>query len=57
MNVIEIMEEIKRLPKDDKNKLVDFMRLESRYADDETVRAAGEKVFSEHADLFKKLAQ
>ena len=51
MNALEIIEEIKRLPEDERGKVVEFMRKDRsskvRYADDEAARAAAEAVFDE----------
>lgn len=61
MNAARIIEEFKRLPQKEKGEVVEFIRQDMaetiRYADDEAAKAAAESVFSEHPDLFRKLAQ
>ena len=65
MNVAEIIEEIERLPEDEKRKVVEFMEeLHSlknvkrvRHVDPEVFRATAEKVFREHAPVLEKLAR
>ena len=61
MNAMEVIDQFKRLPEDEQGKVVEFIRKESsakvRYAADDDARAAGEAVFSEHPELFRKLAQ
>lgn len=61
MNAVELIEEFNRLPQEEKGKVVEFIRQDMagtvRYADDEAAKAAAESVFSEHPDLFRKLAQ
>jgi uncharacterized protein YkvS len=62
MNAAEIIEEIQRLPGSEQGKVVEFVEgLKSvkrvRYIDSATVEDTADKVFLEHAPLFKKLAQ
>lgn len=61
MNAMEVIDYFKRLPEDEQGKVVEFIRKDSstkvRYADDEAAKAAGEAVFGEHPELFRKLAQ
>jgi hypothetical protein len=60
----EIIEQIKALPPTDRAKVLEFTRSlqESgvdavRYVDQETLEKAAKKVFDEHEELFRKLAQ
>ena len=67
MSAAEIIEQIKALPPEERQQVLSFVRAveeeessESpsvRYADDRTFDAAVERVFEQHADLFKKLAE
>jgi len=61
MNAVEIIEEIKRLPDEEQEKVIAFARQRQvgqiRYADDATFEAAADKVFKSHSDLLHKLAQ
>jgi len=61
VNAMEVIDQIKRLPEDEQGKVVEFIRKDSsakvRYADDDAAQAAAEAVFSEHPELFRKLAQ
>ena len=61
MNAMEVIDYFKRLPEDEKGKVVEFIRKDSsakaRYVDDDAAKAAGEAVFGEHPELFRKLAQ
>ncbi|MCH2156380.1 MAG: hypothetical protein MK080_10300 [Opitutales bacterium] len=61
MNTMEVIDYFKRLPEDEQGKVVEFIRKDSstkvRYADDDAAKAAGEAVFGEHPELFRKLAQ
>ena len=61
MDAMEVIDHFKRLPEEEQGKVVEFIRKDSsakmRYADDEAAKAAGEAVFNEHPELFRKLAQ
>jgi len=61
MNATEIIEQIKGLSPEEKGEIVQFLHEENlnaiRIADDKVVWDAVESIFSEHSDLFKKLAQ
>jgi hypothetical protein len=61
MNAVEIIEEIKRLPEEEQEKVIEFARQQQagqvRYADDATFEAAADKVFKSHSELLHKLAQ
>ncbi|MDX2110563.1 MAG: hypothetical protein SFY80_10020 [Verrucomicrobiota bacterium] len=61
MTAVEIIEEFKRLPQTEKDKVVEFIQQVSAnsicYASDEAAKAASEEVFTEHPELFSKLAQ
>ena len=62
MNAAEIIQEIECLPEAEKSKVVEFVKaLKStrsvRYIDSASVEKTADKVFREHAPLFKKLAQ
>ncbi|WPJ94409.1 hypothetical protein SH580_13295 [Coraliomargarita algicola] len=58
---MEVIDQFKRLPDSEQGKVVEFIRKENsakvRYADDESAKAAGEAVFEEHPELFRKLAK
>ena len=63
----EVIEQIKALPPEEKAQVVDFVCQMAapppsisrviRYASPEQVRAAAEKVFREHEEVFRRLAQ
>lgn len=60
----EIIEQIKALPPKDKAEVLEFTRsLQDsgpdavRYVDKESLKKAAKKVFDEHEELFRKLAQ
>lgn len=60
----EIIEQIKALPPKDKAEVLEFARSLGnsgpgavRYVDEETLEKAAKKVFQEHEELFRKLAQ
>jgi len=66
MSALEIIEQIKVLPPEEKAKVVDYVRqlqvgpsamTEVRLMDQAEFNAAKERMFSKHADLLKKLAQ
>jgi hypothetical protein len=61
MNAAEVIDQFKRLPEDEQGKVFEFILKDSsakvRYADDDAAKAAGEAVFGEHLELFRKLAQ
>lgn len=64
MNASEIINEISRLPEEEKGKVVDFVRHleessaeQTRFADKESFEKAAESVFSKHSKLFEKLAK
>ena len=65
-SALEIIEQIKVLPPEEKAKVVDYVRqlqvgpsamTEVRLMDQAEFNAAKERMFSKHADLLKKLAQ
>ena len=62
MNAAEIIQEISRLPENEQGKVVEFVEAlkgskQVRYIDSDVVEKTADKVFSEHAPLFEKLAQ
>ena len=61
MNAAQIIEEITRLPEEERGKVVEFFRKENfenvRYANDDVAQEAAEAVFEEHPGLFQKLAE
>lgn len=67
MNATEVIEEIKRLPQEERAKVIAFVasqqsesaegRPRVRHADAVTFEKAAEKVFREHDELFRRLAQ
>jgi len=62
MNAVEIIQEITRLPEAEQGKVVEFVEglkgtKAIRYIDSKTVEKTADKIFSEHAPLFEKLAQ
>lgn len=61
MNAVEVIDQFKRLPEDEQGKVLEFIRKDRstkvRYAADDAAKAAGEAVFREHPELFRKLAQ
>ena len=67
MSASEIIEQIKILPVEEKARIVDFVhQMEAagllvtrsiRYASREQVKAASEKVFQKHEEVFRRLAQ
>jgi hypothetical protein len=61
MNAMEVIDQFKRLPDNEQGKVVEFIRKDIsakvRYAEDDAAKAAGEAVFNEHPELFRKLAQ
>ncbi|HTB62284.1 MAG TPA: hypothetical protein VK737_01740 [Opitutales bacterium] len=58
MTAVEIIEQIKQLPPQEKGKVAEFVRVDAvRYAKDEDARRAAEAVFAEHPELFRQLAQ
>lgn len=68
MSAAEIIEQIKALPLEERKQVFSFVRevekesvstsgQDVRYADDQTFDAAVERVFEQHAELFKKLAE
>ena len=66
MSALEIIEQIKVLPPEEKAKVVDYVRqlqvgpsamTEVRLMDQAEFNAAKKRMFSKHADLLKKLAQ
>ena len=67
MSAAEIIEQIKALPPEERLQVVSFVRTVAeeassensgvRYVDDRTFDAAVERVFEQHAELFKKLAE
>jgi hypothetical protein len=66
MSALEIIEQIKALPKEEQAKVVDYVQqlhaagapaVEVHYLDEGAFDAAKERVFSKHSELLKKLAQ
>ena len=66
MSAAEIIEQIKALPPDEQAVVADFVTKTTtstagestvRYMDDATFRAAKERVFEIHQELFRRLAQ
>ena len=67
MSAAEIIEQMKALPREDWQLVVEFLRTlereetapmdrQVRYASDEAAKAAGDAVMEKHAELFRKLA-
>ena len=67
MSAIEVIEQIKQLPREEQRKVTAFVRemadapeepkAQARYAGDADFDQAADKVLHEHADLFRRLAQ
>ena len=67
VSALEVIEQIKALPPEEKAQVVDFVCQMAapppsisrviRYASPEQVRAAAEKVFRKHEEVFRRLAQ
>lgn len=66
MSAAEIIEQIKALPKIDRQRVVEFVRNIDdqdvatppvKYVDDATFKAAKDRVFEKHEELLRKLAQ
>lgn len=66
MSAAEIIEQIKSLPPQERDTVAEYVREASktapqspevRYMDEATFRAAKERVFEKHAELFRRLAQ
>ncbi|MBI2947831.1 MAG: hypothetical protein HYY23_09290 [Verrucomicrobia bacterium] len=67
MSALEVIEQIKALPPEEKAQVVDFVRQldgpapegskEIRYASAEQVRVAGEEVLQQYEEVFRRLAQ
>jgi len=67
VNTAEIIEQIKRLPPSEHARVIEFLSTMAvpvglptrsiRCASKEVVRAAGEKVLTQHSELFEKLAE
>lgn len=61
MNAREVIEQFKRLPEDEQGKVIEFIQQDTsvkmRYADNEAALEAAKTVFSEHPELFRRLAQ
>ena len=63
MTAVEVIDEIKALPPQEKAKVIDFVqRLESsqprmRTIDPKTFEEAARSVFDQHAELMRKLSQ
>ena len=67
MSAVEIIEQIKALPREERQRVVEFVRdadgnesadLPSvRYADDVAFAAVADRVFEKHDELFRKLAE
>lgn len=64
MSAAEIIEQIKALPAGERNEVIEFARNwannsspEKKDSREERFRRAADKVFTEHHDLLKRLAQ
>lgn len=69
MSAVEVIEQIKALPIEEQRRVAEFVRtLDTsfsraeaeraiRYADDEPVRAAGDRVAERYPETFRKLAE
>ena len=65
MSAIEIIEQIKALPKNEQREVFAFVREAGespdtqgvRYADSETFRKVVDRVFEKHDELFRRLAE
>ena len=66
MSALEVIEQIKALPPEEKAQVVVFVRQmeapstepsEVRYADRPTLETTAEKIFDRYDDLFRKLAK
>lgn len=67
MSAIEVIEEIKRLPLQEQERVREFLvnspaqsgtgQAQAKFATDAAVEKAAEKVFAEHDSLFRRLAQ
>jgi hypothetical protein len=64
MSATEVIEEIKRLPREGQSVVKQFVeRMDAtadtavKYLSDDEVDLASEKIFDRHSNLFKKLAQ
>jgi hypothetical protein len=67
MSAVEIIEQIKALPREERQRVIEFARNADcdepasqpsvRYADDAAFEAATDRVFEKHAELFRKLAE
>ena len=65
MSAVEIIEQIKALPREEREKVADFLsqmdvpsgEAAVRYMDKATFRAAKERVFKTHEELLRRLAQ
>jgi hypothetical protein len=58
MSAIEVIEEIKHLPREEQRKVVDFIRqMESHGGVSEEFKRLADEVFTTNDELFRKLAQ
>jgi hypothetical protein len=61
MSATEVIEEIKRLPLQEREKVLNFLQSEEAHATAEKVspefKAIADEVFTKNAELFRKLAQ
>ena len=61
MDAMEVINQFKRLPREEQGKVVEFIQQDRsakvRYADDKAAMTAARAVFDEHPELFRKLAQ
>ena len=67
MSAIEVIEEIKRLPLQEQERVREFLskapaqrgadQAQAKFAPDAAVEKVAEKVFNEHDSLFRRLAQ
>ena len=63
MSASEIIEQIKALPREERQQVVEFVHAversepSPRHADDDAFDAVVDRVFEKHAELFKKLAE
>jgi hypothetical protein len=58
MSAIEVIEEIKQLPREEQRKVADFIyRMESQHGVSEEFKHLVDDVFSSNDELFRKLAK
>lgn len=61
MNAVEVIEQIKRLPEQERSKVVEYIQRDLStkdcHVDDKAAKVAADEVFNEHPELFRKLAR